>query len=124
MNTEHVYTSKGTQRAVYGLARYGETVRFAVIGAPAGTYIEICDDADEIARSGNGEWNRVEGLDGFVTGATALRLVNGDGQGLAITKLFLEGVSGPDAGCLGELTRMNARLATMNRDMRVCAALV
>ena len=124
MNTQHVYTCKGNQRAIFGVAKYGETIAFSIElhhAAPTDnpTYLEMTDDADAVVRSGKATWHPVNGATGYIAGATALRVANNNS---GWTKLNLEWVEGPDAACIGLATRNNAILATINADMRFCAA--
>ncbi|MBZ9975519.1 hypothetical protein [Mesorhizobium sp. BR-1-1-10] len=124
MTTEHIYTAGGHQRAIHNLPVYGETVAYAIERHDAAandqaTYVEMTDDADHVVRSGKASWHRVEGDKGYLTGATAIRLANGCSGWV---KLYVGGLNGPDAGCVGELTRINAVLASVNADLRFCAA--
>lgn len=129
-NTQHAYTGKGRQRPIRTSIIHGETIHFSIElhDAAAGdelTYLEMTDDVIPIKRVlpdyTAAKWHRVDGATGYLTGATAIRLVNGCS---GYTKLHVRGVEGPDAGCIGLATRNNALLASINADMRVIAGLV
>ncbi|WP_442577824.1 hypothetical protein ACSBOB_19960 [Mesorhizobium sp. ASY16-5R] len=121
MKSDHIYTCKGKQRAVF-VSAYGETIAFNVERAPAGTFLEMTDDAADVVRSGKAQWHRVNTLGGLLTGATAIRLSVGESPD-GFTRLAIATAKDPMDGVTGSLTRMNAQLDTANRDLRACVAL-
>ena len=125
---ECIYTSVGHQSLVF---TQGQTTRFDLTGAPAGSYVEWTDEpvAPGIERyRQNQTFTALNELSGVITGATALRVVIADGLSQTATQycsFVVENVENdPDARLIGSLVKFNSQLADVNRDMRAIAAMV
>ncbi|RYG61710.1 MAG: hypothetical protein EON60_02475 [Alphaproteobacteria bacterium] len=74
MRTEHYYTSRGRQRAVFLCP--DETVKFALsVMDGDSAHVEVSHDPEDFVRRGKGQWELFEGgLGGGLFGVTAMRV--------------------------------------------------
>ena len=121
MTHQAFYTSKGRQRYV---AAKADTVRFALTGAPEGSYVEYseepvpADTASLAEQAAFGQtFTRLNCIEGAISHATALCVVL-IGAPLTAARLEIIPTNEPDWGCVGEMTRNNALLASATRNLR------